>query len=468
MFKDTMYRELREELALYEESFSVRAGKRPILCEFLKREKEKDIGLRIRMRRIGMKEAARRQDKAEFVREFTMYRRQVFDYLEQNPKFFKECKDKEKLMELLHIPGDTSFRKALGESRSSSMVLRRVETLEELGSLILESIPEGKRTDPYLVLQEIYLDYRLGKESAATVFEKARELYGMNRKYHVSKETKNCLKQNIMDSDPKEIVKELSEAILVAQAKAFLYDTGYALFSPNGNKKEDIYKDDSIGTEIRVLGKSTGRRQDHMMELVDLYWAEKGSRTLGSGFAASQAMDYGSEDFKVRCMAAYEALQGEGRSNVFLPLTVDSASGAGLYILGVNNIDETSLGDGEDLWRSLGKKNWEKFTCHFCCVRWAGIENQPGIGVCTYYFIDAFGDDIDRAIESFRSNLENPEDIYEVYTSINETLPEGMDGRYHSYFQATSYEHGKEVVKKEEEDYLAERKEALRRLAENR
>lgn len=90
-------------------------------------------------------------------------------------------------------------------------------------------------------------------------------------------------------------------------------------------------------------------------------------------------MDYGSEEFKAGCMAAYEALQGEGRSNVFLPLKVDPASGAGLYILGVNNIDETSLGDGEDLWQRLGKKDWKKFTCHFCSIRWAGIENQPGI-----------------------------------------------------------------------------------------
>lgn len=464
MFKDTMYRELREELSFYEEQdFSFRAGKRPILCEFLKREKEKDIGLRIRMRRIAMKEAARGRDKAGLMREFSLYRKQLFDYLEQNPKFFKVCKEKERLMELLHISDDTSLRKALEESRSSSLAVRRVETLDELGSLILESVPKGKRTDPYFVLQEVYLDYRLGKESALSVFEKARKLYGMNRKYHVSNETKKCLKGNIMDGDLKVIVEDLSEAILVAQAKAFLYDAGYALFCPNGSRKEDVDQEDSLGTEVHVLGKSTGRRQDHMMELVDLYWTEKGCRTLGGGFAGSQAMDYTSEKFKESCMAVYEILQGEGRSNVFLPLTVDPASGAGVYILGVENISEDSLEDGEDNWSISGKKGWHDFKCHFCTVEWTEITNEPEDGVRVSLLINACGNDIDMAIETYRNNMDNPEDrkeLFSVYQGINNTLPEGIDKQFYSYFKTAS---AKKQLDKER--FLKQRDEEIRMAA---
>lgn len=63
MFKDKMYRELREGLELYERARQdetrdprEKIQKEAILCEFLRNEKERDIRLTIKRYRVALKE----------------------------------------------------------------------------------------------------------------------------------------------------------------------------------------------------------------------------------------------------------------------------------------------------------------------------------------------------------------------------------------------------------------------------
>ena len=411
MFKDEMYQELRSGLELY-----VRARldetrdpwekiqKESILCEFLRNEKDGDICLVIRRHRLALKEAEKTGIESKYERELEGYRKSVLEHLKRNPKLMAEFK-------------------------GQSIDCRELAQIDELATM-LAARKESRRKDPYIALQETYLDYRLGKLEEQAVLEKAREVFGANRKYRVRKWCKEILKSGCSVSEAglqgvgvELIAEELSEAILVAQAKAFLYDAGYPY---------DTRKDDET-----VTVKNTGRRKDQVMDLVDLYFEKRGSTTMDKGIALSggQKADYRSSEFKEQCLSVYDVLQEEGRDDVCLPLYIDVNTGAGIYIVGKKRFHNDFLIDSGRKWLEEGKEGWEKFICHFCCLYWGDIRKWEDLyaGFPVTIMVDgAYGNDIKAVIDEYKAGLKSH---FDTFKAINNYCPEGLDERYWMFFK---------------------------------
>ena len=441
MFKDEMYQELRSGLELYvrarlDETRDPREKiqKESILCEFLRNEKDGDIRLVIRRHRLALKEAEETGIASKYKRELEGYREAVLEHLERNPKLMAEFK-------------------------GQSIDCRELAQIDELATM-LATRKESRRKDPYIALQETYLDYRLGKLEEQAVLEKAREVFGANRKYRVRKWCKEILKSGCSVSEAglqgvgvELIAEELSEAILVAQAKAFLYDAGYPY---------DTRKDDET-----VTVKNTGRRKDQVMDLVDLYFEKRGSTTMDKGIALSggQKADYRSSEFKEQCLSVYDVLQEEGRDDVCLPLYIDVNTGAGIYIVGKKRFKKDFLRVSEREWYKKHKEGWENLFCHFCCLYWAEIRQYELVDVdagfpVTILIDQAYGNDIEAVIEEYQVGLEQN---FGTFREINNEFPKGLDKRYRMFFEEVFEEDEDEITTVEEwgrmrEKELKERK----------
>ncbi|MBE5866607.1 MAG: hypothetical protein E7292_10440 [Lachnospiraceae bacterium] len=422
MFKDKMYRELREGLELYERARQDETGnprekiqKEAILCEFLRKEKDGDIRLVIRKHRVALAESKETGSVNEYKREVEGYGRAVAEYLEQNPKIADaiECR---------------------------GAVFYELDGIEEVAAKILDIRKDLGRKDPYISLQEIYLDYRLGVADEQMVLEKAREVYGANRKYRLRKGYKEVLKGSIVSKEGVQgkdvdlIVEELSAAILVAQAKAFLYDAGYPY--------------DTGKNEQAVTVQNTGRRRHQVMDLVDLYFEKRGTSVMEEGVSglAGQGLDYCSPEFKKQCLAVYDILQEEGREDVCLPLYIDVNTGAGIYIIGRAFFAEDFLADERKKWRKVGKE-WEELTCYFCCLYWGEIRSNEFAdfyaGFPVTVMVDrVHGDDFGAVIEEYQGVLEQN---YIAFKIINNEFPKGLNKRYRLYFEE-DFEEDEEIA----------------------
>lgn len=442
MFKDKMYRELRDGLELYERARQdetrnprEKIQKESILCEFLRNEKDGDIRLVIRRHRLALKEAEETGSASEYKRELEWYREAVREHLESNPKIMAEFK-------------------------YQSIACCDLAQIDELATTVLAIRKESGRKDPYIALQETYLDYRLGELEEQAVLEKARDVFGANRKYRVRNRYKEILKSGgsvseagLQEVDIELIAEELSEAILVAQAKAFLYDAGYPY---------DTGNDDET-----VAVKNTGRRKDQVMDLVDLYFEKRGSAAMDKGIALSggQNVDYRSSEFKKQCLSVYDVLQEEGRDDVCLPLYIDVNTGAGIYIIGRERFDEEFLRDSKRRWQKKGKDGWEKLICHFCCLYWGEIRQDELVDVdagfpVTILVDQAHGNDIEAVIDEYQVGLEQN---FGTFREINNEFPKGLNKRYRMFFEEAFEEDEDEIATVEEwrsmrEKELKERK----------
>ena len=429
MFKDKMYRELREGLELYERARQdetrdprEKIQKEAILCEFLRNEKERDIRLAIKRYRVALKEIEKKGSAREYKRELEGYKRAVLNYLEQNLKIAKEFQFEE---ETFH----------------------ELAEIDDVATRILELRKETGRKDPYIALQESYLDYQLGVLEEQTVYENAKEIFGANRKYRVRKEYKEMLKGSgtvskgcLQGLNIGLLVDELSVAILVAQAKALLYDAGY----PYDTGKND---------EERII-KNAGRRRDQVMDLVDLYFERRGCTAMDGDTALlnGSGSDYRSTEFKKHCLAVYDSLQEDGREDICLPLYIDRNTGAGIYIIGRKCFDEAFLRDSKRSWQKAGKEGWEELTYHFCCLYWGEIRQDELVDVyagfpVTILVDQVYGNDIDAVIEEYQFGLEQN---YCAFKEINNEFPMGLDKRYRMYFEEVFEEDEDEIATVEE------------------
>lgn len=407
MFKDKMYRDLRDGLEIYErmrrdttKNPREKIQNTSILCEFLRMEKEGDVRLAIRRCRLALIEAEKTGDASEYQYEIERYKKTVREYLEQNPKLAEEL----------------AYRRE---------DFREKEQIDALATKILMIRKDVGRKDPFITLQLAYLDYRLGVLDKQATMQKAREVFCANRKYRVRNVYKEILKSNESISEGglqglsiEQLVEELADAILVAQAKAFLYDAGYSYDA--------------------VTLKNTGRRRDQVMDLVDLYFEKNGNRSmaLSGTLSGVQKEDYRSDAFKKRCLFVHAALQKENRDDVCLPLYIDENTGAGIYILGKQRLGQEILIQSRKEWIERGKEGWEELACHFCYLYWGEIRQDEVTDIVSGFpvaiLIDqVHGNDIEAVIREYQMSLEQN---YGAFKEINCEFPTGMDERYRVYF----------------------------------
>ncbi len=448
MFKEQMYRDLREDLELYErwrrsekKDIPNPQAKEAILCRFLRQEKEADMGLVIRRHRLALANTEQKEDPEEYYQRADLYRTRVVEYLKRNPKILKTPDEK------------YSFEVLAG--KTGTAIEEIVLLTEKLAQSIL-LFCEGKgRKNAYVAVREVYLDYQIGQCSLQQVLDRLREVY--NRQYVVCEEYKKVLKSKRSVSEGglrgirvDMLVEELLTAILVMQAKAVLYDAGFP-YEHKERTKDGIVQESAEQIDY----KDNGRRRDSALDLVSLYVEAKGNSFYKEGMSAGNRQTAGSfdDDFKLHCMKTFQILQNEKRDKVCLPLYVENKTGSGIYIVGKKLLDAIELKKAE-----RKKSDWKQLYCHFCYLYNLEIKEEGeysgfSVLISTEYIC---GDDIDSVIREFQdARMEK----YGAFQEQNGAFPEGLDEKYKLFFrksrQSLGQEHRKEEINSER--YKAER-----------
>ena len=288
---------------------------------------------------------------------------------------------------------------------------------------------EDNQNSAYTEINRIFLDCIQGTKERKCFFDKAEQIC-KNRKNSIPKDVKTLVKkvvsgENSVDNFSEkemELLKDtLQIGILIAQAKAFLYDAGY----PVENKKsKSLENNEDISKPIRNVAK---RRQDSILDLVDLYLIRKGE----DAFVKSSAPDFQSKEFKKQSLELFNTIQNGKCDKIFMPLYIDRNTGAGIYIAGVNRLGQTTIVESSREWNRMGRKDWNRFKCHFTYVYWdeiiMGEEEEDTIRL----YSRACGDDWDMVINLFNINQELS---YEAFTGLNERDISGLDDGYMKYF----------------------------------
>ena len=427
-----MYRELRDELELYERARRETTWKKrsekseeAVLCKFYRNEKESDIRLRIRL----LKLEAHSADRDVKERKQQLYRKEILDFLKEKGSDFEKIKDAKKLCYLLSGNEQLTVKEAaIYGSKFSG--LRRLKDLDEASDIILQSYEDSKRNDSYILMKQSYLDYRLGNSDRRDYFKTA-EIICKNRKFPICKDAKKLIKEIVLEKKSVNLLseeemglltEELLAAILVAQARAFLYDAGYALDSKGDEATE------------KYAVKTAKRRQDHMLDLVDIYWKKAGRSTRND--SDDLVADCDSDEFKEHCLAIFEKLQNEKNDTICLPLCIDPWTGTGLFIMGINHLDEKALTEWCE-YMERDEDDWECFHCHFTCIYWEDLFMQDFESIDFNGGVQIFGDDIYQAVEAFCEMIVNDKYAqgYEMYRGMNGDYPGKFAEKFKRYFE---------------------------------
>ena len=337
------------------------------------------------------------------------------------------------------------------------------------------------KNSPYTELEQIFQECMYGDKDRKYFFEMAEQIC-KNRKNSIAKDVKDLVKKivaeevcadGLSENEMKLLKDALQTGILIAQAKAFLYDAGY----PVENKK-NTDKDKLVVNGIK-------RRQDVILELAERYLIKKGNNAFANGSAA----ELGSKQFKEQSLKLFDSIQREKCNKIFLPLYIDRNTGAGIYILGVKCLSEDVLVEGarrcveaerrcveaerkcaeakrkcaeakrkcaEDKRKcaEAKRKNWNKFNCHFTYIRWEEIIIGGYMKNSISLYVQACGNDLDEAIDFFEYEQEQS---YEVFSDVNEELIDGVEDKYRVYFDNDC------VTPKDVKDYREKRKQDLAR-----
>ena len=249
------------------------------------------------------------------------------------------------------------------------------------------------KNSPYTELEQIFQECMYGDKDRKYFFEMAERIC-KNRKNSIAKDVKDLVKKivaeevcadGLSENEMKLLKDALQTGILIAQAKAFLYDAGY----PVENKK-NTDKDKLVVNGIK-------RRQDVILELAERYLIKKGNNAFANGSAA----ELGSKQFKEQSLKLFDSIQREKCNKIFLPLYIDRNTGAGIYILGVKCLSEDVLVEGARRCSEAKRKNWNKFNCHFTYIRWEEIIIGGYMKNSISLYVQACGNDLDEAIDFF-------------------------------------------------------------------
>lgn len=302
------------------------------------------------------------------------------------------------------------------------------------------------KNSPYTELEQIFQECMYGDKDRKYFFEMAERIC-KNRKNSIAKDVKDLVKKivaeevcadGLSENEMKLLKDALQTGILIAQAKAFLYDAGY----PVENKK-NTDKDKLVVNGIK-------RRQDVILELAERYLIKKGNNAFANGSAA----ELGSKQFKEQSLKLFDSIQREKCNKIFLPLYIDRNTGAGIYILGVKCLSEDVLVEGARRCSEAKRKNWNKFNCHFTYIRWEEIIIGGYMKNSISLYVQACGNDLDEAIDFFEYEQEQS---YEVFSDVNEELIDGVEDKYRVYFDNDC------VTPKDVKDYREKRKQDLAR-----
>ena len=209
-----------------------------------------------------------------------------------------------------------------------------------------------RRGDRYILLRTYFWAMEQGKLSQGECLQRLQELLQKApklRSREASRALDRCRKAlsrpggQWSGEEWAALEKELLQRVLKIDATAFLYDAGVPLSG------------DGRG---RASTASSNDKKDRMLDMLDAYCKEKPG-ILGGGMA-DRDLD---EAQRQAIEACYQTMRAsEEYENVFLPIRIDPACGAGLYIVGKTHFDA-----GVRPTRFKGLKEDKHCHCYYVC-----------------------------------------------------------------------------------------------------
>lgn len=264
-------------------------------------------------------------------------------------------------------PKDSFLYRYLKEEKNAAL-LRRPE----------DGGPARKRDDSYLRLQARYLDLKRGRIGEGAYWGEFFALLEKNNKLHLDKAQRQLLwrwagKAGVSLEGAKRnqqryrLIRQALEAgtlppmgmrqltqlheallhcILMADAGTFLYDAG-----------------------CPALGGPVARRKkDRVMDMLEAYCAEK-DLTLQAPAGPGGTAGALSKEEKAQYEAFFQTLRAASNRRVLVPLQIDPATGAGLYII------------GKDYFRGTSLYYTIKGACCYACLYWDDLVIEPDYGI---------------------------------------------------------------------------------------
>lgn len=219
-----------------------------------------------------------------------------------------------------------------------------------------------------------------------------------------------------------ELAEQLQQLLIKADAAAWLYDAGYPLSEKGGREAR------------------RPRKADHTMDLLDALYRERGE-WFGGEPSTTFDLKKSEKDIK----ALFKLLEAEKRRDVIIPITFDSVTGTGLYIIGTDHLKNTFATNFAEYRKT-----------HSCCYNVTYpvgdpqeikvYTNSAPMGVkmpcITYSMGDSlqiFENKLGEAYHYFSAitDLADAEgnNAYAFYQGFNQQAPEGCPEAYLKYFE---------------------------------
>lgn len=289
----------------------------------------------------------------------------------------------------------------------------RAEVIGRSREAVIEYSGQKKR-DKYILLKSAYL--AMEQNEVMTEEEYVDILKDLIGKNNIPKKYQNLCGKEAVD----QAEKAFERRFLIGCVCDFFYNLGYrtnknnehsqSVKLPSKHLKEDGYND-----EFEMMYRFSLYNNDDMTDT-----SEKGG-SFGS-------LD---DEYIEKCSRLYDVLLKEKNCMAFVPLYIDQATGAGIYIIGRDKFDEESVG-----YEKMSKND----VCLVCIVYFYTVDNIVKVknsskdDVFLIMTVKETYKSVKKAFDSFLASVSD-KDFYEFYPDENdEKLPHGIDEHFDPYF----------------------------------
>ncbi len=263
-----------------------------------------------------------------------------------------------------------------------------------------------KKGDNYIQLRSAYIAYKNNILSEKEYIERFTKLTG-------AKDSKKY--EPFTDDLIDEAEQTFENKFLLGCVKNFFYNLGYRV---RENKDKNIVIDD-IG--YAKISERYIKEKDGYIDDLEL-WAHYYIHSLKGEAQPPKFVSELTNDYIDKCRHLFSVLNQKKYSKAFVPLYFDSASGAGVIII------------GEDM---LSTKQKSDKTCRICiasfCMLTDGISDSNALDIT---MATEMYDDVDKAFEEFKDGIAKYK-YTENYQSENDLLPIGVDSIFNNFFYET-------------------------------
>lgn len=206
-------------------------------------------------------------------------------------------------------------------------------------------------------------------------------------------------------------------------ATDFMYNHGYPL--AKGKRKYTDYATGEViekETERKTVKKeekiSKSRTSSTALGLFDAWYLERGARVLRKSKKQANEKDY---------QVLFDLLKYDHKNEkTFIPVYIDSTTGAGLYIMGKRLIPRDDWKYGKDFYCGLFISAWVLPEGKDSIIRYENYEQMDDLKECT---------SISEALKFFLNDLDELEvDYLNGIMNNNKNAPENCPGELKMYF----------------------------------